>query len=190
MAIPFNDCLKYDKYLDVHSKSFPARAKPADDGVNQVRRAVHAVFIQTFRHSLQHGEQFLRDAARLVLKVPVRAIREKIWLQENWSELERAKINAKLTAYSLAQLASTPFKTMIALAALTTTLFSSKKAAALLNASEDCTAYLNGRAAQLEALKEEGRKKAPNKDEYLRYQKWVYEFDPKLCYKEKPSTKS
>lgn len=119
-----------------------------------------------------------------MLKVPIRSVWTPIILSKNWRELERTKINIKLTGYSLVQLISVAFKAVIALVALVVSIVFSKDGANwLLNKSEGWTAHLDGRAAQLEALKEVGAKNAPDRNQYDAYKQWLYAIDPKLCRK-------
>ena len=140
---------------------------------------------QVFEQPFTRGVQLLRDGARLVLKVPIRALWTPIILEKNWKELERAKINAKLTGYAFVQLACVPAKFVVALVALITSPISSSQTASLLNMSKHWTAHLDGRASQLEALKEVGRKYAANPDEYNKYRDWLYQINPELCCKQK-----
>ncbi|GAB4230981.1 MAG: hypothetical protein Tsb0021_09190 [Chlamydiales bacterium] len=185
MSIPFNDHLKWDVYTsnpNWHgSLSAPA---PSIDQEDVVRQAVQTLFVQTFKQTGVRGVQFVRDAARLVLKVPIRSALTPIVLPKNWKQRERAKINAKLAGYSFVQLVSVPAKFLVALTALAAAAISYEKAKWLLDHSEYCTAYLDGRASQLEALKEEGRKYASNKEEYNNYKNWLYSINPLLCSKQ------
>lgn len=73
--------------------------------------------------------------------------------------MERAKVNVKLTGYAFVQLVSVPGKFIVALAALSAGPFSNEKAQWLLDKSVNWTIHLDGRASQLEALKEEEVKK-------------------------------
>lgn len=185
MAIPFNDKLLWNNYCanpDWHTSKSESASEA--DRHNQVRRVVNELSAQIFKQSFVRGVQFVRDAARLVLKVPIRSIWTPIILPKNWKELERSKINTKLTGYSFVQLLSVPVKVLVALAALATVAVSQKKAQCLLDKSESWTAYLDGRASQLEALKEVGAKGASNRKEYDLYRHWLYTINPKLCRKE------
>lgn len=187
MAIPFNDQLRWDNYTnnpnwhqtevenDTPLLSSYVRVNPA-------KRALKELFAQIHPQLCVRGVQCIRDTLRLVLKVPVRSMLiTPIWLKKNWGERERSKINAKLTGYSFVQLISVPAKFLVALAALVTSAVSFKKAHMLLDASENWTKHLDGRASQLEVLKEEGAKKAASPELYKAYKQWIYSIDPKLC---------
>lgn len=183
MAIPFNDNLLWNIYEtnpDWH-KEQPATASAIRE--NPVNRAAKEVFTQVFKQSVARSFQFVRDAARLVLKVPFRSIWTPIILSKNWSELERSKINAKLTGYSFVHMVLVPVKFLVALAAIATAAVSFKKAEWLLDTSESWTSHLDGRASQLEALKEQGAKLAPTKENYNSYKDWLYGIDAELCRK-------
>jgi hypothetical protein len=178
MSIPYNDALSWNSYQTTPDwyKNQPA-APPSSEA--PVKRAANELFAQP----VVRGVQFIRDAARLVLKVPIRALKTPIILEKNWKELERAKVNAKLTGYSFVQLVTAIVKIPVALAALATAVISPDKATWLLDQSARFTAYLDGRASQLEALKEEGAKREGNREEYNNYKSWLYGIDPKLCRK-------
>lgn len=182
MSIPFHPGLnwanftahRYDAKL-VWEPQAPAAAPTAQ------RAAVNELATQIFKQSIVRGVQLIRDSLRLVLKVPARAAWHAIWRPGNWSERERAKINVKLVGYSLAQFVFIFPKMLVAVGALATSAASQEKAKWLLSKSADWTAHFDGRASQLEALKEVGRKFANNKEEYLAFKTWVYTFDAKLC---------
>ena len=183
MSIPYNDNLSLNIYqsnphwhqdLPVYSSKNEKQTK---------KRAADELFAHTFKQPAVRGVQFLRDIARLVLKVPVRAIATPVFLEKNWQERERAIVNTKLTGYAFVQLASMPAKFTVAFIALITSQLSQDKAQWLLDTSEEWTKHLDGRASQLEALKEEGAKKAENRDEFEEYRNWLYSIDPKLCVK-------
>lgn len=185
MAISFNDNLLWGTYIsapDWHKEQPMPGSMPSTD--NQIRRVANELFAQAFKQPIARSIQCIRDTARLVLKVPIRSIWTPIVLSKNWKQYERAKINTKLAGYSFIQLVSIPVKFLVALTALATSVISSKRAKWLLDKSAHCTAYLDGRASQLEALKEVGRKNAPDQKEYSEYKKWLYSIDPKLCCKE------
>ncbi len=185
MSIPYNDNLKWDAYQSKSEwyKGLPEWT-PSTDHESQLIRAANELFAQTFKQPVVRGVQCIRDAARLVLKVPIRSMLTPVWKSENWKQRERAKINAKLAGYSLVQLVSVPAKFLVALAALATSAISYQKAKRLLDKSERWTAHLDGRASQLEALKEEGRLNAKTREEYNAYKQRLYNIDPKLCRKE------
>jgi len=183
MSIPYNDNLVWSSYRSNPDwyKSLP---EPSNNHQNQLERAVNQLFEQTVKQPIARGIQFIRDSARLVLKVPIRSTLTPIVLEKNWKQRERAKINAKLTGYSFVQLLSVPVKFLIALSALATAGISQKRAKWLLDKSTDWTAHLDGGASQLEALKEEGRANAKTRDEFNQYKNWLYSIDPKFCRKD------
>lgn len=187
MSIPYNDNLSWASFTGSSNwhigPSEPTLPPLIDRGNPRIR--VNEYFVQCIKKTFVPGRgvQFIRDTARLVLKVPIRSIWTPIVLPKNWRELERSKINAKLTGYSFVQLISVPVKFLVALVALATSAISWKKAHCLLDKSEGWTAHLDGRASQLEALKEVGGKKATDRNEYDQYKKWLYSIDPKLCVK-------
>lgn len=160
MSIPYNDNLKWDSY-----RSDPHR----NDWNNNVSN-------QEPTEPKNRAIQFGQDLARLVLKVPLRAVFvTPVFLPKNWGERERCTINAKLAGYSFVQMLLVPVKFMVAIAAILTSAVSCKNASQWLN---NYSAYLDGRASQLEALKEEGVKKATTRKEFDQYKEWLYEIDP------------
>ncbi|MCE5295199.1 MAG: hypothetical protein LLF94_11390 [Chlamydiales bacterium] len=168
MATPYADNLKWNVYQtnpDWHQKMAKPVPKPSDRPVEQ---AVREVFTQAFKEPVVQGVQFVRDLARLVIKVPIRLIRS-----QSWQAKENAVINAKLAGYSLVRFAFVPVKLIFTISALFTSTFDKR--------AHDVTTVLNGRASQLEALKEEGLKNATSKLEYLYYKSWVYTINPELC---------
>ena len=185
MAIPYNNHLElsaYQSYPNWH-KIAECFEKEKSLFPNQTTRAADGVFKQSLEQPFVRGFQALRDTARLVLKVPIRSIKTPIILEKNWQQRERALINAKLVGYSTLQFALVPVKFLISIVALIVSIFSKDKAKQILDKSDSMTDFLDGRAAQLEALKEEGCKKAVNKQEFLEYKEWLYSIDPKLCKK-------
>ncbi len=186
MSIPFNDNLSWNSYNsnpDWHQNQ-PVTPPPVSHTIQQKNQVIHQVGKQIFKQPFTRGWQFTRDAARLLLKVPIRSIWTPIVLPKNWKQRERTKINAKLAGYAFVQLASVPPKFVVALTALITLRFSLKKAQQLLDKSARVTAYLDGRASQLEALKEVGQVNASSREEYASYKAWLYTINPKLCRKE------
>jgi len=184
MSIPYNSALQWGNFLLPTENYVEEREANSDVNGNEkspTERAVNELLVQAPNESYRRGVQFIRDVARLVLKVPVRSAWTPIVLPKNWRQRERAKVNAKLTAYSFVQLISISAKFFVALTALAVSAISFKKAQYLLDKSENVTAHLDGRASQLEALKEEGRTNAKNKDEFNEYKSWLYNFDPKTC---------
>lgn len=182
MSIPYNPNLTLDCYYKNLSNEV-SWLEPSLDSGNQENRAAKEAIANLFKEPVVRGIQLLRDTARLVLKVPIRAIAKPIFLEKNWQELERAKINVKLTGYAFVQLAVVPAKFAIALSALAVCVFSQKTAKTWLDESYKWTAYFDGRASQLEALKEEGAKKLKTRDEFENYKSWLYRFDPSVCRK-------
>lgn len=178
MSIPYNHNLSLRVY-----ESNPGWYMNLDASTCPEKSIVQELLASTVRQPIKRSVQFLRDVARLALKVPLRAIATPIILQRNWQERERAKINAKLTGYAFLQLLFVPVKFVVALIALAVSGFSQETAQHLLNRSESVILYLDGRASQLEALKEEGAKKAASFDAYAKYRNWLYEINPKLCLK-------
>ncbi len=186
MSIPYSDNLQWSSYTsnsNWYQSLNEVTIASSVNSDNTAKRAATEVLTQIFKETVVRGIQFIRDGARLVLKVPIRSIWTPIILKKNWRELERTKINVKLTGYSFIQFISVPVKTVTALAALVVSAVSRNGANWLLNKNEGCTAYLDGKASQLEALKEVGAKKAPDRNQYDAYKKWLYEIDPKLCRK-------
>lgn len=183
MAIPFNHNLNLNHY---HSTPdwHKGKAIPQIEHGNLTQRAANNLYIQTIAEPVARSVQFLRDSARLLLKVPVRAIWTPVVLQKNWAERERAVINTKLTGYSFIQLTSTPLKVLTACIALATSKVFSCQAKRLLDTSDSWISYLDGSASRLEALKEEGCKKIKNREEYESYKNWIYGIDPMLCRKD------
>lgn len=182
MSIPYNENLSLNSFRS-HPSWHQNAQIPSLKSKNQVSRAVDELLAHAFKQPAVRSIQFIRDAARLVLKVPIRAIAKPIFLEKNWQERERATVNAKLTGYAFVQLASVPAKFMVALIALAASALSQERAKQLLDTSEEWTIYLDGRTSQLEALKEEGAKKAQSQLEFNIYRIWLYSIDPKLCRK-------
>lgn len=181
MSIPYNDYLSVSNF----SAAVPMPAVPApavQSEISQTRRAVNELATQTFKQPLVRGVQFVRDALRVVLKVPVRAVfTDPVYFPSNWKGREHALINLKLAGYSFVQLLSVAPKFMVAIAAILTSAISKKKAEWLLDKSNAITAFLDGRASQLEALKEQGLKNINVRSDYDAYKAWVYKIDPALC---------
>ncbi len=181
MSISFNSHLSWNSYLETPDWHKAATEELLSDQQSEVGFAVDTLFVQTPKQLALRSVQFIRDTARLVLKVPIRSIWTPIVLEKNWKQRERAKINAKLVGYSFIQLLSVPVKFLVALVALAASAVSLNQAKLLLDTSKGWTAYLDGRASQLEALKEVGRKSAQSPVEYYAYKSWLYTIDPKLC---------
>jgi hypothetical protein len=182
MSIPYNNNLNLSTY-QTNPTWYENLEAPSLKNEHQGKRALGELFTQTFKQSFKRSVQLIRDSARLVLKVPIRAIVTPIFLKKNWQERERATINAKLTGYAFIQLLAVPVKFMVALTALGISVFSEEKAKRLLDLSEGWTTHLDGRTSQLEALKEEGAKKTQSREEFEKYRTWLYNIDPKLCCK-------
>lgn len=186
MAIPYNDNLKWGRDIanpNWFNDQSVVLNRSLINNENLCIRSMNELFAQAIPQPFARSVQLIRDGLRLVLKVPIRAIRTPIVLSKNWKELERAKINAKLTGYSFIQLFSVPIKFLVAFLALVTSAVSFAKAKWLLDKSEGWTAYLDGRASQLEALKEEAGKFSENRQQYDQYKTWLYTIEPKLCRK-------
>jgi hypothetical protein len=180
MSIPYNDCLRLDQYYS-NPNWYEDLQDSSRKEESQSERAIDELFANALKQPIVRTIQLIRDTLRLVLKVPIRALATPIFLEENWQERERAKVNAKLTGYAFVQLLSVPVKFLCALIALGISTFSSEKAEWLLDTSEEWTAYIDGRTSQLEALKEEGAKKCQSREEFDAYRDWLYGIDPKLC---------
>lgn len=172
MAIPYNNHLSYNNFIYNNEwYKDPQNLKPVPQKANPL-------FIpELFRRSIQ----FIRDAARLVLKVPVRAVWTPIILKKNWRERERALINVKLTGYSFVHLVSVPIKLVATIASLAVMIFNINAFNSINVYRHSWTAFLDGRASQLEALKEVGLKKTKTDKEYETYKQWVYSIHPALC---------
>lgn len=182
MSIPFNDNLKLETFNENPNWHLGLTA-PLPEYESQQSRALEELSDTVFHESLKRSEQFIRDLARLVLKVPIRSIATPIILEKNWQERERAKVNAKLAGYSFIHLLFVPAKFIVALAAIASSKFSNEIPKQLIDATEDWSAYLDGRASQLEALKEEGVKKANTSEDLEAYRSKLYKIDPRLCRK-------
>ena len=183
MSIPYNDNLSWTIYNKNPNWHTLKSAQEISKGQKNSDSAVNELFVQIIKQPCERGIQFIRDLARLVLKVPIRAVKAPIVLGKNWKERERCKINATLPGYSFVQLISVPVKFLIAIVAILTSAISIKRKHWLLDTSESWTAHLDGRASQLEALKEEGIKNANTAEEYYQYKKWLYEIDAERCRK-------
>ncbi len=183
MSIPYSDLITYEKFTAGSHGPAVVPTAPSDQQ-SQVRRAASEVFRQGTHQPVMRSIQFIRDSLRLVLKVPVRSlILTPIFQKKNWAERQRSLINAKLTGYAFVQLVSVPAKFLVAIAAIVTSAVSQKKAQWLLDKSDSYTNFLDGRTSQLEALKEEGAKKATTRREFEDYRTWLYGIDAKLCRK-------
>jgi hypothetical protein len=182
MSIPYNDNLSWVNYLS--NPDWQDRAiTPIKAVDSQTKRAAKAAFNLGLVEPFTRSVQFFRDSLRLTLKVPLRALKTPYHLEKNWKEYERAKINVKLTAYSFVHVLTVPAKFGVALTALALSAVSAKRARQLLDSIDSCTSTLDGRASQLEALKEEGVVNATDKEALKTYQTWLYSLDPKLCRK-------
>lgn len=198
MSLPYaKNQLNLDNYLSNTTPVWPE--KVASDTDNLVKRVANEFFAQTFKQPFVRSIQFIRDSARLILKVPIRTlITEPFFKKQNWGSRERAKINAKLVGYSFIQMISVPVKILIAILAIFTLAIGWTSATKmLLDKSDSYSKYLDGRASQLEALKMEGCKKNEkyfkkltrhNKEKskltfkiFCDYKNWLYQFNPILC---------
>lgn len=180
MSIPFNQNLLCANYRS-NPNWYRDISHPEIEYPNQTKRAIDNLFAQAVTQPVVRTVQFLRDSARLVLKVPIRAIWTPVVLPKNWAERERAAINAKLTGYSFIQLSSVPIKVFAASAALAAAKFSPEGSKYLLDMSEYWITHLDGCASQLEAIKEEGCKQIKDRVEFEAYKAWVQGIDPRIC---------
>ncbi|MBA3239589.1 MAG: hypothetical protein H0T62_14780 [Parachlamydiaceae bacterium] len=188
MSIPYNENLKWDTYIsnpDWYKNDPEQAAEILNDQENHLN-ALNELVEQTVYQPVLRTIQFIRDLARLVLKVPIRAIMTPIVLPKNWKERERSAINAKLTGYSFVQLLSVPVKFFVAIVAIITSAFSRKAELWLLDKSERWTTHLDGRTSQLEAIKEEAIKSSSSRKEFDQYKEWIYEIDTRICRKISP----
>ena len=102
MAIPYNKCLDWGKQGDKVSISGQYKTPAYEDSSKgQLKRAVHALFIETVTQLGVRSLQFTRDLARLILKVPIRSVITPIILPKNWPERRRVVLNIQLTGNSL-----------------------------------------------------------------------------------------
>ncbi|MBA3957735.1 MAG: hypothetical protein H0X51_04985 [Parachlamydiaceae bacterium] len=179
MSIPYNDNLTWANYTK--NPAWGQTKEPVPGTTPSFG------FGNVLKEPCVSTVQFVRDALRLVLKVPCRAAYKPICMSKNWRELDRAKINVKLTGYSLAQLVSLPIHFLVTIVALVTFPFSREKSNWLLDISEGLKAHLDGRASQLEALKEQGAKTAKTRNDYEQYRIWLYNIPAPLCRRTKES---
>jgi len=187
MAISYNQMLSRSNhemcphwYVDVLALA----PEPSSDRKSQAKRAANELAVQIFQQLPARVVQFVRDGLRSILKVPFRSLCTPIFLSKNWAELERSKVNTKLTGYSFVQLLFVPVKFCVALAALATSAISWKKAQSMLDWNTKWTAHFDGCASRLEALKEEGCKtfgKEGKQNEYNLYKVWLYNIPAELC---------
>ena len=184
MSIPFNNNLLwniYSKTPDWHKNKSIEISTPLELFDNKVSYAAKEVFIKTPKQFVSRGIQFIRDAARLILKEPFRSIWTPVVLPKNWGQRERVAINGKLAGYAFIQLVFVPVKFLVALTAIALSAISCNRAKSFLDKSESWTQDLDGRSSRLEALKEVGVKKINNQSDYIKYKNWLYNIDPKLC---------
>lgn len=175
MSVPYPDTYSWGNYkkppeMVTVEKTSPVQVVKA----GSVDLVIQDVSKQIFKELPARGEQFVRDAARLVLKTPVRCIYRPILERCIWRQRERAVINGKMTIYSFVQLASIPGKLLAFLLALTPP-FSGKKIALIQDLSASWTQDIDERRSKLEALKEEGLKHATEEAEFLAYETWIRE---------------
>ncbi len=152
---------------------------PSHPTEDQVVRAKGMLYDLAFGRPFR-SVQLLQDFARLALKVPVRSLKP-IFFENSWQEKERATVNLKLVGYAFVQLSAVPVKFAVALVALQIAKSDQKKAQQFLDACEQWTAHYDGRASQLEALKEQGAKKAKDREEFEAYRAWLYGIKPEYC---------
>jgi hypothetical protein len=183
MAIPYNPQIGFISFCSSAPIDDPVPHKRIKNVSGYAKEAI----AQIFKDSIVRTIQCVRDTARLCLKVPIRALYTPIFLSKNWRERERTKINCQLAAYSAFHLVCVPAKTVLALAALVSAVFSKREAHYFLKKSRSLTTYLDGGAARLEALKEEGAKKAPSQRDYHEYKLWLYNIPRDRCIARKKS---
>lgn len=181
MSIPYHDYLSLNTYRSNPCWYKSLTAQESNNNTSPAKQAVTEVLTTAFKEPIVRGVQLIRDMARLIFKVPIRAIRTPVILEKNWRERERAGVNAKLAGYAIIQLFSLPGKFIVALAALAASSLSENHTKSLLGLNKKWTAYFDGRASQLEALKEEGAKQAQDKKEFNEYKAWLYGIDPQFC---------
>lgn len=182
MAIPYNDNLSLQMFYQNPNWYEKIETLPLTVNQSIFKQTIAEVLNLSYRPPFR-SVQFLKDLARLIFKVPIRAIATPVFLKQNWKERKRALVNVKLPCYALAQLALMPVKFLFALMALGISGPFPKKARWILEKSKQWTVWLDGRSSQLEALKEEGIKKTKNRQEYYNYFTWLYKIEPSFCIK-------
>ena len=139
MATPYADNLKWAVYQtnpNWHLNMAKFIPKPIKRPAEQ---AVYEVFIQTFKEPIVQGVQFVRDLARLVIKVPIRLIRSR-----DWQVCENAAINAKLAGYSFVRFAFVPVKLILAISAIFASSVAKSSGRFILDTSAHASTMLNG----------------------------------------------
>lgn len=184
MSIPYNEILSIKNYRSDATYACLNDLPPTEQNLEDpATRAKGMLYSLTFKGPAR-SVQFVRDALRLILKVPVRSfILKPIFFEKNWQERERATVNLKLVGYSFIQLVAMPVKFVVALVALGIAKRNPEKAQEMLNECDIWTRHHDGRASQLEALKEEGAKSANDRAEFEAYRNWLYGIRPEFCRK-------
>jgi len=178
MSVPYSDTYRWGNFkkapegvkVEKHSPVKVLKASSAD-------LVIQNMATQIFKEFPARCEQFVRDAARLLLKTPVRCIYRPIVEGCIWRQRERTIINGKLTFYSFVQLASIPGNFLAFLMAFGTPPFAWEKEELLQDLDASWTQDIDERRAKLEALKEEGLKHAAEETEFLAYENWIRKID-------------
>lgn len=183
MAIPFNPQLAWESYLQLKESSLdaPEVVLSSIEWTVEHDEVMKFLFVQTVKEPVVRTVQFVRDLARLVLKVPYRSVKTPVWLKKNWKERRRAEMNVQLVGCAFVQMFSTLPKIPVAMTAVVLLPVSKRKAKWVRDQSEKWTAYFDGCAAQFEALKSVGRVYAKTPEEYKEYKQWLYKITPKAC---------
>ena len=178
MSVPYSDAYSWGNFkkppevvkVEKNSPGNVLKASPAD-------LAIQDIATQIFKELPARCEQFVRDAARLILKTPVRCIYRPIVEGCIWRQRERAIINGKLTFYSLVQLGSIPGNFLASLIAFVSPPYAWEKVVLVQDLNASWTQDIDERRAKLEALKEEGLKHATEEAEFLAYESWIRQID-------------
>jgi hypothetical protein len=174
MAVAYPDIFRWNNFKQspetrVIKTDEPKKVSSSDRSIREMSNLV-------FKEARVRGEQFVRDAARLMIKTPPRFVYRSIVEKCLWKQRERAIVNGKMTLYSFVQFGSLPVKFVLEL--VVWSLPSWKKNEELQNASIHWTQDIDVRRAKLEALKEEGLKHATQEPEYLAYEQWIRQLTP------------
>lgn len=185
MSIPYSENLSWSNFNDDRYWYLTLADQSAENKQEyQGKRAMDDICDQVVNQLANRAEQFLRDAARLIIKTPFRCIYKPIVEKCIWRQYERTGINGKLALYSFVQLISVPAKFMVALTAISISSLSERTAKWLLDKSENWTKHIDGRGSKLEALKEEGLKNAQSKKAFYAYKRWIEQISSQLCLKQ------
>lgn len=178
MSVPYSDSYSWGNFkktseavkVEKNPLANVSKASPAD-------LAIQDVAVQIFKEFPARCEQFVRDAARLIIKTPIRCIYRPIVEGCIWRQRERAIINGKLTFYSFVQLGSIPGKFLASLIAFLNPPFAWKKVELVQDLHANLNQDIDERRAKLEALKEEGLKHAGEEAEFLAYESWIRQIE-------------